>query len=458
MTVPPGLTRVLIVDDTSDYRMLLRVALELDGLSVVDDVGDGAAAVAAARQHQPDVVLLDLAMPVMDGLEALPLIAQASPSSKVIVLSGFQAQSMEASALAAGAHAYQQKGATPDQIIASVWAVLGRSPDSTSAEQAVAADALTALPERDVVWGWLEAAPVATVVLDRDKTRVLHHNSAAAQLLGWQKAPPVGAAAQVTSQVLAGHQLRYTFPDDAHAVAFLPLQPDSTVEVGQIRAAIAATAHEIRNPVATLLGMTQLLSTEAGRISPDVQKQMLSSLGRQARVLDRVTADLLTAAQAGRGTLRIHASDVLLLPALHATAATVDEHVDIDCPAGLAVHADPVRLDQILLNLMSNALKYARPPFRWSVETADMYAFLHLDDNGDGVPAEFRARLFDEFSRAPGTTVAGSGIGLHIVRVLAERQGGTVRYQPRPSGGSRFTVSLPLAVYGDGPGASTLVR
>ena len=86
---------VLLVDDTPDVRMLVRRALERSGgLEVVAEVGDGAAAVEAARHHQPDVVLLDIAMPVMDGLEALPLIRQVAPRATVIMLSAFTADEM----------------------------------------------------------------------------------------------------------------------------------------------------------------------------------------------------------------------------------------------------------------------------------------------------------------------------------------------------------------------------
>ena len=437
MTDLASAPRVLIVDDTSDFRLLLRVALELEGLDVVDDVGDGMQGISAAREQQPDIVLLDLAMPVMDGLEALPLITAASPSSKIIVLSGFQAQSMEASALAAGAHAYQQKGATADTIIASIWAVLGRSHDRPTTAAAVAR---APLPQRQIVWGWLEAAPLATVVLDRAETRVLHHNSAAARLLGWTSSPPSSAA----SDVLSDTRAQVASPDEAHTVAYLPTPGEGAAEISRIRSAIAATAHEIRNPVSTLLGVAQMLSSKADLLTPAVQTQLLTSLGRQAHVLDRVTADLLTAAQADRGTLRIQATNVPVLPALQAAAATVDADVDITCPDDLAVQADPVRVDQMLLNLMSNAHKYARPPYRWSAHLEGTRVSISLEDTGDGVPKDFQAHLFQEFSRAPGTRVAGSGIGLYIVRALAEQQGGGVGYEARQTGGSRFTLVLPV--------------
>ena len=109
-TEAAGIT-VVIADDTPDMRMVLRLALsDEEGFSVVGEAGDGAEAVDLASRHQPDVVVLDLAMPVMDGLTAIPLIRAASPASKVVVLSGYGSEEMLEAALEAGADAYVVKG------------------------------------------------------------------------------------------------------------------------------------------------------------------------------------------------------------------------------------------------------------------------------------------------------------------------------------------------------------
>ena len=86
--------RVVIVDDTYDLRELLRLALTRGGMEVVGEAGDGLAGIEAVRLEKPDVVLLDLSMPVMDGLEALPSIRRLVPAAKIIVLSGFGATQM----------------------------------------------------------------------------------------------------------------------------------------------------------------------------------------------------------------------------------------------------------------------------------------------------------------------------------------------------------------------------
>lgn len=105
--------RVLLVDDNDDLRRLLRIQLERTGrYQIVGEAADGHEAVRLATQLQPRIVLLDLSMPVMDGLQALPLILDAVPEVRVVVLSGFDQGTMSVRALAAGAARYVEKGMT----------------------------------------------------------------------------------------------------------------------------------------------------------------------------------------------------------------------------------------------------------------------------------------------------------------------------------------------------------
>ncbi|MEX2395267.1 MAG: response regulator transcription factor [Actinomycetota bacterium] len=109
--------RVLIVDDTPDIRMLLKVALRtLGNFDVVGEGADGSEAVALASDLRPDAILLDLAMPVMDGLQATPEIRKCSPDTRVVILSGFSKDRLGDDALAAGADAYIEKGTSPKRI------------------------------------------------------------------------------------------------------------------------------------------------------------------------------------------------------------------------------------------------------------------------------------------------------------------------------------------------------
>ncbi len=116
---------VLVVDDAEDLRMLLRARMEsYNGLTVVGEAADGVAAVEMASELQPDLVLLDLAMPRMDGLEALPLIRAAVPGVRVIVLSGFNQSTLAQKALEAGADHYVVKGGSMSRLLELVDSLL----------------------------------------------------------------------------------------------------------------------------------------------------------------------------------------------------------------------------------------------------------------------------------------------------------------------------------------------
>lgn len=123
--------RVVLADDTAEYRLLLRIILEQDGrFEVVGEAADGAEAVRVTTAERPDVLVLDLSMPVMDGLQAIPGIRAGSPETVIVVLSGFARGQLDRQALARGATAYVEKGEAFSVIVSTLL-------DVTAAERAV---------------------------------------------------------------------------------------------------------------------------------------------------------------------------------------------------------------------------------------------------------------------------------------------------------------------------------
>jgi DNA-binding NarL/FixJ family response regulator len=115
----------LLVDDVRELRALLRLSLELSGrFHVVGEAEDGIEAVECAEKHRPDLVVLDISMPRRDGIEALPLLRDASPRSTVVVLSALDERKLGAVALERGASAYIEKGVDPDAIVERLVAVM----------------------------------------------------------------------------------------------------------------------------------------------------------------------------------------------------------------------------------------------------------------------------------------------------------------------------------------------
>jgi CheY-like chemotaxis protein len=187
---PPPL-RVVIVDDTAEQRDLLRRGLEDDGFDVVAEAGDGREGIAVARSAHPDVILLDLAMPVMDGLEALPTLRTDCPDATIVVLSGFGTAQSTRRALAAGADGYLRKGIPVATMLAHLRDLTeapARTPSRAVAGSAQAPSepfTTPGLPES------ARAAPYGLVELvDEPVYRVIGANHTAVEILG--RACPVG--------------------------------------------------------------------------------------------------------------------------------------------------------------------------------------------------------------------------------------------------------------------------
>ncbi len=514
--------RVVIIDDTYDLRELLRLALTRGGMEVVGEAGDGLSGIECVRLEKPEVVLLDLSMPVMDGLEALPTIRRLVPQAKIIVLSGFGATQMSEKAMTIGADGYLQKGMALKRIIEYVQDVIEtprgapapsptrphQTPTQTTDSEAessvgsgsgsgpmlslVPSDGAESAPDDvetraaeaiaraaagagrsgdpgehvspDVsAWDALAMAPYGVIeVADEPLFRIVHANPMAQRLVENHArfGTPLGTFAPELASHVAFHRLDGESSFDV-VINGTPTQASlrrgkgtlliyldsSSEDIGILRRAIATTAQEIRGPVAVLCGVAESI-TEAGDDMTDSQRRrLMSSVTRQSRMLDTITADLLTAAEIQRGDLHLDPQPVQPLAAIDAVISdrylvTVSVQIEDD----RAVFADPLRLEQMLTNLIGNALKYGRAPYVVRVESDPDRAGavrIVVVDSGEGVPEDFRPRLFREFARPSGAVSTGTGLRLFVVRSLAEAQGGTVEYEPGPQGGSVFTVTLP---------------
>jgi DNA-binding NarL/FixJ family response regulator len=120
------MTTVLIADDQALVRLGLRKVLESEpGIRVVGEAEDGEQAVAAAAQLRPDVILMDIRMPVLDGIEATRRLTTARPGARVIILTTFGLDTYVFESLRAGASGFMLKDAPPEEIAAAVRIVAG---------------------------------------------------------------------------------------------------------------------------------------------------------------------------------------------------------------------------------------------------------------------------------------------------------------------------------------------
>lgn len=219
------------------------------------------------------------------------------------------------------------------------------------------------------------------------------------------------------------------------------------------RQVFADVAHELRHPLAVL---TTRLDMMQDGVVPLNQEQVLY-LQDMALALKRLVGDLrdLSLAEVGGLSLQLAPLDVGeliadLLENMEPVAAAKSITLVGDVAPGLPpVMADADRMQQVLVNLLANALQHTPDGGRVEVRATagDGQVMIQVSDTGPGIPPADLPHVFDRFYRVDKSrtrSTGGSGLGLAIVRGLVTGHGGTVEAESRPGEGSRFTVTLPL--------------
>lgn len=207
---------------------------------------------------------------------------------------------------------------------------------------------------------------------------------------------------------------------------------------------IASISHEMRTPLTAVVGFAELLQLEDSGLSDEERSEMIGSIADEGRDLTNIVDDLLTAAKAEAGTLTVVSVPV----DLRALSTQVLDALTDRLPIGLTgdslrAAGDPGRVRQILRNLISNSHRYGGKDIRICIIDS-LLPRVQVRDNGEGIPADERERIFDAYQRAhnePGLT-ASMGLGLTISRSLARLMGGDLTYRYE-GGDSVFELQLP---------------
>jgi signal transduction histidine kinase len=227
---------------------------------------------------------------------------------------------------------------------------------------------------------------------------------------------------------------------------------------------IAITSHELRTPITAIRGFVNTLQRNQDRLSPEQIGSFMQIIDRQSGRLARLVEDLLFVSRIEAGTIRFEAEHVDLARFIAEAAESFGpegrSRVRIDVqPAGAAARTDPHRLDQILRNLVENALKFSPSETQVDVEAQvrDDWFQLAVTDHGVGIPPEDLPRIFDRFHQAGQVMTRereGAGLGLYITKRLVEAMGGTISVASVPGQGSTFRIWLPADMEGgDGQAA-----
>jgi PAS domain S-box-containing protein len=488
----PGKPRILFVEDDETLRTLL--AAELSDEYVVDAAGNGIEALKAVMRKKPDLIVTDIVMPEMDGVELLKTL-RSEPGTQalpVLLISGRAQEGQRIDGFRRGADGYLAKPYSVGELRAVVGSMLHAA--KRRAESASHEARQQALAERAAL---LESITDAFYALDRQlrftyvNQRTLDYfNKGRDELLGRRISDVFPALKGTVIETKFEYALR-----EQCSVAFEALSPigdkwfDLNVypasqglaiyfrdvsdrkraeeELQQAQASLresdrrkseflALLAHELRNPLAPIANGLQILRMQgtAGAV-PD---RTVAIMERQLKHLVRLVDDLLDVGRITSGKLQLCARQVklsdVLQTALESTRSLVEargHQLSIDiCAQDLTVEADPDRLVQVFSNLLTNSAKYTEAGGRIRVilDSDGREAVITVIDNGIGIPPQSLKEVFEMFSQlgtGPTRADGGLGIGLALVYRLVQMHGGSVSAASQGAGmGSTFTVRLPL--------------
>jgi two-component system phosphate regulon sensor histidine kinase PhoR len=470
--------RVWIVDDSPlDAERARRV------LSASFDVRvfpDGSAALECLAVHPlPDVMVLDWMMPGVSGVEVCQFLRSGAYGNEplgIILLTAHRAVEQIVEGLSAGANDYLSKPFEDAELVARV---MSQVRARELFERATEAEELNRR--------LLESAPDPMLAMDADGV-ITFANPEACRVFESVREALIGAPLATLMPVLpaflvqSSSESSRTLPDVKVASRLysptvrLPLSSGSTTivslrDVTERRAKDARRldfysmiAHDLRSPLSAMsLRTDQMLSGKHGPLAPGLSGDLVKIKGSiQSLVL--MINDFLEIARFESTPIVIERRPVDVSALVNATMealAPLLENASLTWQGHSSrreeclVLGDGQRLSQVFGNLIGNAIKFtpARGTITTSVNAGDGWVEVAVEDTGCGVPARALPTLFDRFTRAPGQeTVAGSGLGLMIVREVVEAHGGRVGVNSTVGVGSRFWVQLPAAAPSPLPG------
>ncbi len=483
--------RVLIADDHPDMRQYLVRLLRRRWN--VEAVPDGVTALASVKSHRPDLIVADMMMPGLDGLGLLRALRaeRDTASIPVLLLSAVAGEAAKLEGLKAGATDYLVKPFFARELVAKIQSQVEQLWLRRQADL-----------ERERLRSLFDEAPVPICILRGPELRYEFANGPYARLIGHRDlaGKPIRdalpeAAGQGMFEVLdevyhtgktfwgievpihfkgderdrdGDEESYFTFVYQAirdpngEIDGIVVFAVDVTEHV-LIRRKIeeslqtrdtffAAAAHELRNPINALqlqlLSIMRAAERNDAALPLDWVRGRVGKAAHQVSRLVRLIDDLLDVSRIASGRLQLDLEPVDL-------AAVVAEVIDrLDSPEqALIVRVleptvgqwDRLRLDQVLTNLVSNALKYGEGrPIQVTVKSDDTDALLDVSDQGIGIAPEHQERIFERFERVVADRrYAGFGLGLWITSRIVEEFGGSLSVRSEPGSGSTFIVRLP---------------
>jgi two-component system sensor histidine kinase KdpD len=224
------------------------------------------------------------------------------------------------------------------------------------------------------------------------------------------------------------------------------------VEAEQLRSSLlSSVSHDLRTPLAVITGAASTLLEQHTEIPESTRSDLIQTILDEAERLNRLIRNLLdmTRLESGAMTLKreLMPLEEIVGAALNRLEGRLVGHeVRVELPADLPlVPCDPILLEQALINLLENAVKYGKDPLEVNAARYPEEVMLEVADRGAGIPPGEEERIFEKFHRAGREgTPGGVGLGLAICRAIVTAHGGRIRADQRDGGGAAFRMYLPL--------------
>jgi len=492
-TAPGKITnqKILVVDDNPASLYSTSRILRSGGFDVIE-ASTGTDALAAA-EHDVALIVLDINLPDIDGLEVCRRLRARSHTAFLPIVhltATFVAHDDHQQGLSAGGDSYLTHPVDPPVLIATVRALLfarqadivRRTTDARFRTVFELASSGIALLDPDLVYQ--DVNPEFCRIAGRERSEIIgrgcidiiapaHHalcrtlHVALADGGRWEGTMPVlrpdGSTAEVEWRIVAenGHGARIAIATNVtEREKLLASERAARTEAersNQIKDEFLATlSHELRNPLNAMLGWAAVLKRK--NVTPAMLEQGLDAIERNSRVQSHLIEDLLDFAGIRFGKMRIEVDAIPPARAVEAAAEVVRPQAQ---KKGVEIHlqvsdrdshvmADDSRLQQIVWNLLTNAIKFTPAGGRIDVVAradGDQYE-IAVSDSGSGISPEFLPQIFERFSQqesGTGKSFAGLGIGLTIVKHLVDIHHGTIGVASEGVGkGATFRVRLPL--------------
>ncbi|WP_394844023.1 hybrid sensor histidine kinase/response regulator [Pendulispora brunnea] len=476
---------ILLVDDDPANLLALEAVLEPLGQRIMK-ARSGEGALRLLLEHDFAVILLDLRMPGMDGLETAAAIKQRAKSRHTPIIFLTAETSLRLKSYEYGAVDYVVKPYEPAIVRSKVSVFVElyeRGQRILQQEARLRQKEIEALQlqtresrrvdqEQQRLWleTILDLMPTPLLFVHAETGRVHFANRASHELVGGKlPAPPEiaydGTPHELTWQtndgmrtfVATGAEIPQGYGHEAmRIVSLVDVTRLKQVEAELQNAVrirddfLSIASHELHTPLTPL--KLQIERLQRREQTPTQLQEKLAVVGRQVDRLSNLVRQLLDVSRITGGRLRLTPEEVDLTAVVRDTADALSSEsrqsgsvIDIRGEDSVVGHWDPTRIEQITSNLLSNAIKYGQgKPILVQVSHDNGNARLSVHDQGIGIAPEQQARIFDRFERAVSVRhYGGFGLGLWIVRQIVEASGGQVTVESQVGHGSTFTVELP---------------